>query len=163
MLDKPINTDKQADRAARRVDRLNRRKDRIEQRRDVQVEKLEARIKKIKANAAERIEQVDAVRVPLRKKLIHFVTVVRERRQKLTLSTGSVLEVFTNYKVVTQNGDDDAAVAELEAKGKDEYVRVKKEPNRQLLAQKAHRHIVDEMERLSLEPVHTLKITLAQK
>ena len=159
----PLNSDKQADKAARRAVRLDQRKARIEQKRDARVEKHDARIRKIKADATARIERINEVRRPLKQRLIDFVTVTRGRKQKLTLATGTQLDVYTNYRVEAKDGDDDAAVAELETIGREDMVRVKKEPNRQLLAQKANRHIVEGMKTLSLEPVKTLKIELSQQ
>lgn len=163
MVDKPLNTDRQADKAARRKVRLDTRKKRIEDRRDVRLERLEARIKKIKAEAAERIGAIDDTRVSLGMKLIDFVLNVRKHKRSVTLSTGTELVVYTNHKVVAKDGDDEAAAAELVERGLHDYVRVRKEPNRQLLAQKQHRHIVKGLDRLSLEPVRTLKINLAQE
>lgn len=160
---KQLRTDKQADKAARRLKRLDERKRRIEKRRDDRVERLEGRIKKIKADASERIGVLDDSRLPLRRKLIDFVTIVRGRKRSVTLSTGTELEVYTNYRVVAKDGDDDAAVAALEAAGHDDCIRVKKEPNRALLAQKSYRHIVEEVDGLSLEPVQTLKVKLSKQ
>jgi len=158
-----MSTDKQADKAARRAVHLDARVARIVARRDERVEKHKARIKKIEADAAARLERINEVRKPLKERLIEFVNVIRGRKQRLMLSTGTQLDVYTNYRVEAVDGDDEAAAAELEALGHTDKVRVKKEPNRQLLSQKANRHIIDQTERLSLVPVKSLKIQLSRK
>lgn len=160
----PLRTDKQADKAARREVRLQRQQARIEARKQARVEKLEARIKKIKADADERIDRVFRVRGPLRQRLIDYVINFHGRKKSLTLSTGTELVVTTNYRVYAPYGDE-AAVHALEDAGLDDYVRVivKKEPNRALLKQAAHRHVVDKVDELSLEPVRSLKINLSEQ
>lgn len=165
-VDKPLKTDKQADRAARRADRLARAKERIEDRRKARVEKLEARIRKINAEAKDRTDPIGAVHEPIVRKLIDYVIAAAKQGRSVTLSTGTELVVSTSYSVVARDGNDNAAIAELLARGHAQFVRIppiKPELDRASLRQLDHHQIVTEMETLSLEHSQTLKIKLAEQ
>lgn len=165
-VDKPLKTDRQADRAARRADRLASIKGRIEARRKARVEKLEARIRKINAEAKTRTDEVDEIHGPLVRRLIDYVVAATEKGRTVTLSTGTELTVSTVYSVVARDGDDNAAIAELLARGYTQFVRIppiKPELDRASLRQTDHRRIVEEMATLTLEPSRTLAIKLAEQ